>query len=73
MELEWKRVPGFTTMGILEEIQHMMISELQCEPEPVKRRIIFMSMYNDIDWSKNQTETSQTNAHRVSDYARRFQ
>ena len=50
-----------------------MISELQCEREQVKGRIIFMSMYYDINWSKNQTETCQALAHRVSDYARRFQ
>ena len=61
------------TVEILEEFQNMMISELQCEPEQFKGRIIFMSMYNDIDWSKNQTETSQAHAHRVSDYACRFQ
>ena len=49
MEFEWKKFPGFTTLGILEEIQKL-ITELQCEPEQFKRRIIFMSMYNDILW-----------------------
>ena len=60
-------------MGVLEEIQNMMASELQCAPEQFKGRIIFMSMYNDIDWSENYKETSQADAHRVSVYARRFQ
>ena len=32
MEFEWKMFPGFTTLGILDEIQKMM-TELQCEPE----------------------------------------
>ena len=41
--------PGFTALGILEEIQKMM-TELKCEPEQFKGRIIFMSMYNDIVW-----------------------
>ena len=36
MEFEWKIFTGFTTMGILEEIQKLMI-ELQCEPEQFKR------------------------------------
>ena len=73
MEFEWNIFPGITTVCILEEIHDMMISELQCEPEQFNGRIIFMSMSNDINWSKNQTETCQANAHRVSDYARRFQ
>ena len=47
MEFEWKTFSGFTTLGILEEIQKIM-TELQCEPEQFKGRIIFMSMYNDI-------------------------
>ena len=41
--------PGFTTSGILDEIQKMM-TKSKCEPEQFKGRIIFMSMYNDIDW-----------------------
>ena len=31
MAFEWKIFPGFTTLGILEEIHKFMI-ELQCEP-----------------------------------------
>ena len=46
MEFEWKIFPGFTTLGILEEIQNFM-TELQCELEQFKGRIIFLSMYND--------------------------
>ena len=42
MEFEWKHFPGFTSLGILEEIQ--MMTELQCEPEQFKGRIIFMTM-----------------------------
>ena len=33
---------GFTTLGILDEIQKMM-TELMCEPEHFQARIIFMS------------------------------
>ena len=32
MEFEWKKFPGFTTMGILDEI-HKMMTESKCEPE----------------------------------------
>ena len=57
MEFEWKNVPGFTTLGILEEIQNLM-TELQCEPEHFKGRITFLSMYNDIVWrERGNTET----------------
>ena len=55
MEFEWKIFPVFTTLGILEEIEKFM-TELQCEPEPFKDRIIFMSMYNDIVWGGNTEE-----------------
>ena len=40
MQFGWKKFPGFTTLGILEDIQKMM-TELQCEPEQFKGRIIF--------------------------------
>ena len=49
MEFEWKNFPGFTTSGILDEIQNMM-AELKCEPEHFQGWIIFMSMFNDIGW-----------------------
>ena len=51
MELEWKICTGFTTLGILEEIQKMM-TESKCELEHFKGRIIFMSMYIATDWRK---------------------
>ena len=38
-------------MGILNQIQQMM-GELQCEPENFTRKVIFMSMFNDIVWQK---------------------
>ncbi len=38
---------GFTTLGILAEIQNMMV-ELKCESEQVQKRIVFMT--NDIKW-----------------------
>ena len=47
MEFEWKIFPGFTTGGILNEIQKMM-GELQCNPADFKDRIIFMSTFNNI-------------------------
>ena len=52
-EFEWKMLPGFTTLDILEEIQKIM-EGVQCEPEQFNDRIIFMSMYNDIVWGEKR-------------------
>ena len=47
MEFEWTNFPGFTSLQILAQIQNMM-TEVKCEPEQFKARIIFVSMFNDI-------------------------
>ena len=70
-EFEWKIFPGITMLG-LEMIQSLM-TDLQCEPENLNDRIIFMSMYNDIDWkAKGNKERSEYNSQTVAEYARRF-
>ena len=55
MEFEWTIFPGFTTAGILKEIQNTM-GELLCDPADFKDRIIFMSMFNDIVWDARGNE-----------------
>ena len=50
-----------------------MMTKSKCEPEQFKGKIIFMPMYNDIDWTKRgNKETCVANALRVTEYARRF-
>ena len=72
MEFEWKIFPGFTTAGILIEIQKMM-GESQCDPADFKRKIIFMSMCSDIVWdAKGNEESCENNSKRVEEYDRRF-
>ena len=72
MAFEWKNFTGFTTMGILEEI-HKLMTELQCETEQFKGRIIFMSMYNDIVWGeRGNPEKCVKNCITVAKYARKF-
>ena len=67
VEFEWKILPGFTTVGILNEIQQMM-GKLQCEPEN-----IFMSMFNDIAWdAKGNDEVCVNNSKTIKAYAERF-
>ena len=46
-EFEWRIFSGFSTFGILEEIQKFMKST-QCELEHFNVRIIFVSMFDDI-------------------------
>ena len=48
MEFECKIFPGFATLQFLAKIQNMM-TETQCEPEQFPGRIIFTTMYNDIE------------------------
>ena len=72
MEFERKIFPGFTTFGLLKQIQKFM-EDRQCEPEQFDGRIIFMSMYSDIAWqAKGNAETCENNSRAVANYARRF-
>ena len=71
MKFEWKISPRLTTMGILNRVQQM--EELQCEPENFTGRIIFMSMYNDIEWDRKGTrERGEHNLQTIANCARRF-
>ena len=71
-EFEWTIFPGFTTLGILEEIQKLM-EDMQCEPEHFNDRIIFMSMYDEIAWRENgNKEKCAQNTFEVAKYPRRF-
>ena len=53
VELEWNLFPGFTTLQNLQQIQNDMQSE-NTTPEQLFDRIILMSMFNDIDWTKKK-------------------
>ena len=49
------------------------MTEMSCEPEQCKGRIIFMSMYNDILWGNSQKEKECiANSTLVSLFAKRF-
>ena len=56
MVFECENVPGHRTLQLLHEVQTMM-KEMKCGPELFKDRIIFMTMYNDIDWDKKDNGT----------------
>ena len=69
-EFEWKNFLGFTTVGILNQIQQMM-GELQREPENFTGRIIFISMFIDIVWDAKGNEFSENNSKTIKKYAER--
>ena len=50
-KFEWNVFPGFSSLQILQEIQ-TDLRERNIEPEKFTDRIIFVSMFNDIDWTK---------------------
>ena len=62
--------PGFSSLTILQEIQNDLARK-NIQPEEFKDRIIFMSMFNDIEWKTND-ENCISNAERVKNYAINF-
>ena len=72
IEFEWNILPGRTSLKILQQIQ----SDLQgwnTEPENFGDRIIFMSMFNDIDWTrKGNEEKCISNSEEIKKYAKRI-
>ena len=51
IEFEWNIFPGFTSLQILTKIQKDL-QDRNIEPEHFEGRIIFMSTFNDIRWTK---------------------
>ena len=69
-EFEWKNFPRFRTLTILKEI-HMDLERKNNKLENFKDRIILMSVFNDIEWRKND-ENCVSNAEKLKNYAKRF-
>ena len=68
-EFEWIIFQGHTTVELLRKMTTRAIKQ-----EEFKDRIIFMSMYNDIDWSKVEESYNEcfSNSLTVRDSAHRF-
>ena len=49
---EWKNFQGFSSLSILRDIQQDL-EKKNIQPEDFKDQIIFMSMFNDIEWKMN--------------------
>ena len=68
-EFEWNVLQVQTTMGIFHEVQTRMTVRL----EEFKDRIIFMSMFNNIDWTRNgYYKECHSNSEMERDQAKKF-
>ena len=71
-EFEWNIFPGFTTLQLCGKINDLL-SDLGKTPETFTRRILFMSMFNDISCDgKGNEEECLANARVVKVLARKF-
>ena len=71
MEFEWNSFPRFTTLQLVQEIQKF--KNKMSDPDQFQRRIIFMSMFNDIIWRiKDNDLECIANSTLVSLFAKRF-
>ena len=72
MELEWNIFPGFTTLQLYGKVKNLLY-RLGEAPETFTRRILFMSMFNDISCdNKDNEEECLANAKVVSILAKKF-
>ena len=72
VEFEWKIFPGLTYLEILQKIQKDL-QDRNIEPEKFEDRIIFMSIFKDIEWTKKgHSEKCISTSEQVKNYAKRF-
>ena len=71
-EFEWNIFPGFSSLAFLQEIQKDL-DRKNIKPREFKDLIIFMSMFNDIDWTKRgHSQKCISNSEQVKNCAKRF-
>ena len=72
IDFEWNIFPIFSSLQILQEIQNDL-RRCNIELEKFTNWIIFMSMFNDIDWTRKGNDGICTsNSEKVKEYAKRF-
>ena len=70
-EFEWNIFPGFASLQILQEIQDHL-QKRNIKPEEFSDQILFMLMFNDIDWTrKGNDEICFSNSEKKSRNTRR--
>ena len=66
----WHVLPGASTLDIKKYIRRCLNGQIL---EPFDERIIFMSLFNDIEWTKKgDTETCSYNAKEVAAFGTQF-
>ena len=72
-KFEWNIFPGFTTLQLCDKISNLL-SSLGQSPEAFTRRILFVSMFNDMSCdSKSIEEQCSKDADFVKTFAKRFE
>ena len=72
IEFEWNVFPGLTSLEDLRKMQKDL-QEQNIEPDNFEDRIIFMSMFNDTDWTRREnSEQCFSNSEHVKNYAKKF-
>ena len=72
MDFEWNIFPGLTTLQLSDEVKSLLL-ELGETPDNFTRRIIFISMFNDISsGSRDNEKECMSNANLASQNAKRF-
>ena len=70
IEFEWYISTGLASLEILQKFQKYL-QDQNIEPENFEGRIIFMSMYNDIEWKAKRKQRCEYNSQTVAIYARK--
>ena len=55
IDFEWNILPGFPSLQISQKM-HNDLRERNIDPEKFTDQIIFMSMFNDIDWTRKRNK-----------------
>ena len=72
IEFEWHIFPGFLSYDILQRIQKVL-QDQNIEPENFEDRVIFVSIFNDIERTKKGNDViCISNSEKVKTYARKF-
>ena len=72
IEFGWNIFPGLTSLEILRKTQKDL-QEQSIELENIEDRIMFMPMFNDIDWTRRgNSEQCISNSDQVKNYAKKF-
>ena len=72
IEFEWNICPGFSSLQILQENQNNL-QKRNIKPEEFTDWIIFMSVLNDIDWTRKGNDGIRiSNSENVKEHSKRF-